>query len=142
MFLLDTDHISLDQRGHPEVRARLQRTATDMVAVSAITVEEQVRGWLAVVSAANTAQRRADAYLRLTLAVEYLASITILAYTVEADSLVNTMRKQGARIGTADLRIAATALVHGATLVTRNSKDFGRVPGLRIVDWSLPEPYQ
>ena len=139
MFLLDTDHVSLDQRGHPAIRARLQRTATDAIAISAITVEEQLRGWLAVVSAANTAQRRADAYLRLTLAVEYLASITMLAYTVEADSLVNALRTQGVRIGTADVRIAATALVYGATLVTRNGKDFGRVPGLRIVDWSLPE---
>jgi tRNA(fMet)-specific endonuclease VapC len=35
-----------------------------------------------------------------------------------------------------DLRIAATALVHTLTLVTRNTKDFARVPGLRLADWS------
>jgi tRNA(fMet)-specific endonuclease VapC len=46
------------------------------------------------------------------------------------------LRRQKIRIGTRDLRIAATALVHDLTLVTRNHKDFFRVPALRIEDWS------
>lgn len=46
------------------------------------------------------------------------------------------LRAQGVRIGTLDLRIAATALVHDLTLVTRNTKDFARVPGVRLEDWA------
>ena len=47
-----------------------------------------------------------------------------------------TLRAQGIRIGTLDLRIVATALVHDLTLVTRNTKDFARVPGARLEDWA------
>jgi tRNA(fMet)-specific endonuclease VapC len=46
------------------------------------------------------------------------------------------LRSLRQHIGTLDLRIAATALVHDLTLVTRNQKDFSRVPGLRFEDWS------
>jgi tRNA(fMet)-specific endonuclease VapC len=42
---------------------------------------------------------------------------------------------RGTPIGPNDLLIAATALAHGLTLVTRNEKEFGRVPGLRIENW-------
>jgi len=34
-----------------------------------------------------------------------------------------------------DTLIAATALAHSATLVTRNVREFARVPGLKSVDW-------
>ena len=74
------------------------------------------------------------------MAVEYFASVMLLNYTVPADTLVADLRRQGVRVGTHDLRIAAVALTHGATLVTRNERDFRQVPGLTLVDWSLPGP--
>jgi tRNA(fMet)-specific endonuclease VapC len=135
-FLLDTDHVSLDQRGHPIVRARVQAAGSEQVAVSIITVEEQMRGWLAAIRASTTPEARATAYQRLRMAVEYFASFTVVDYTAQTDTLVRDLRKQGLRIGTQDLRIAAIALVHGATLVTRNRVDFAQVPGLAIEDWS------
>ncbi len=45
----------------------------------------------------------------------------------------NDLRRVGARIADMDLLIAATALHHNLTLVTRNLRDFGRVPGLPIL---------
>jgi tRNA(fMet)-specific endonuclease VapC len=135
-FLLDTDLVSLDQRGHPLVRARVQMAGPSQVATSIITVEEQVRGWLAAIRAATTPAARVTAYERLRMAVEYFASFSIMDYTAAADALVHDLRRQGLRIGTQDLRIAAVALVNRATLVTRNSVDFQQVPGLVIEDWS------
>ena len=41
----------------------------------------------------------------------------------------------GKPIGPHDALIAATALAHGATLVTRNLREFRRVKGLRVEDW-------
>lgn len=48
------------------------------------------------------------------------------------------LKRQRIRIGTSDLRIAAIALVHGATVLTRNLRDFRQVPGLVAEDWTLP----
>ena len=47
-----------------------------------------------------------------------------------------TLEKQGTPIGPNDLVIAATVLGRNGTLVTHNRKEFGRVPGLRVVDWT------
>jgi tRNA(fMet)-specific endonuclease VapC len=46
-----------------------------------------------------------------------------------------SLRRKGIRIGTMDLRIASITLAHDATLLTRNSVDFARVPGLRFENW-------
>jgi tRNA(fMet)-specific endonuclease VapC len=41
------------------------------------------------------------------------------------------------RLGTMDLKIAAIARANDATLLTRNTTDFQKVPGLRFEDWSV-----
>jgi tRNA(fMet)-specific endonuclease VapC len=41
------------------------------------------------------------------------------------------------RVGTMDMKIAAIALAHDATLLTRNISDFEKVPGLLVEDWSI-----
>ena len=46
-----------------------------------------------------------------------------------------TLERAGQKISGNDLFIAATALAHGATLVTRNTGEFSRVTGLALEDW-------
>jgi tRNA(fMet)-specific endonuclease VapC len=46
------------------------------------------------------------------------------------------LKKRGAQLGAADLMIAAHARATGATIVTNNTKDFGRVKGLQVENWA------
>ena len=46
-----------------------------------------------------------------------------------------TLIRQGISVSAVDLMIASVALVHDLTLVTHNTADFQRVPGIRLVDW-------
>ena len=63
--------------------------------------------------------------------MRFYASIYVLPYDVEAQLRFAHLRRQQVRIGTQDLRIAAIALSQNATLVTRNRRDFAKVPGLQ-----------
>jgi tRNA(fMet)-specific endonuclease VapC len=137
IYLLDTDHVSLDQRGNPQVIAHIEAAGPEQVAISLVTVEEQLRGWLAAIRAAKSSSSRCAAYARLRATVEYFASTTLIDYDLAADTTFEDLRRQGVRIGTQDLRIASIALTQNATLVTRNTRDFSLVPGLITVDWSI-----
>jgi tRNA(fMet)-specific endonuclease VapC len=140
LYILDSDHTTLHQR---EDRAVVQRFATvpsDQVSVTIVTVEEQMRGWLALLRRAQTPERLIPAYASLHRAVAYFARVPILDYDEAAANLFAALRAQKIRIGTHDLRIAAIALATGGVLVTRNRSDFQPVPGLVLEDWSQPLP--
>ena len=66
-----------------------------------------------------------------------LAKWRILPYTESANAAVAQLKALRLNVGLADLRIAAIALEHRAVVVTRNRRDFSRVPGLNIEDWSV-----
>lgn len=53
-------------------------------------------------------------------------------------SIRSALERQGAVISEADFWIAATALEIGAVVVTNNTREFERVPGLVVEDWTLP----
>jgi predicted nucleic acid-binding protein len=55
-----------------------------------------------------------------------------------AAMITNGLKSQGQRIGLGDSFIAATALEHGLTLVSRNLSPFTNIPGLTATDWSTP----
>ncbi len=60
--MLDTDHVSLLQRGHPAVSARVLATPPDQLAVSVITFEEQLGAWYTQVRKARDPEKLARAY--------------------------------------------------------------------------------
>jgi len=135
-FLLDTDHVSLEERGHPRVIARVRAESPDSLAVSIVTVEEVIRGRMARLGRRLPASKLVQAYANFQRAVLFFRSGNIIAFDLDSERKFQELRALRLRIGTLDLRIAATTLVHDLTLVTRNHKDFSRVPGLRIEDWS------
>jgi tRNA(fMet)-specific endonuclease VapC len=139
LYVLDTDHLSLLQRGHAHVLARLAAIPLTQRAVTIVSADEQLQGRLAVIRRAKTQTDAAREYERLRETIQFFANVRILAYTTAAVSEFEALRRQGLRIGTQDLRIAAICLTQQATLATRNQRDFGLVPGLMTEDWSLPD---
>jgi len=138
LYILDTDHVSLFQRNHSTVVQHLSAVDSQSLATTIVTVEEQMRGYLAVINQATSGIKliRADAALQER--VTYFNSIQILPFDPVANAGYETLRQQKIRIGTNDLRISAIVLAVNGVLVTRNWKDFAQVPNLELVDWTIP----
>jgi tRNA(fMet)-specific endonuclease VapC len=137
LFLLDTDHLSLYQRGHPQIIRNVLCHLSDELAISVISVEEQLTGWQSLLRQSRDEQRRAEVYRRMAMAVVSLSGWTILPFSLQAMSRHVTLVRQRLNVGSNDLKIAATALECNAIVVTRNYRDFSRVGGLTIQDWSV-----
>jgi tRNA(fMet)-specific endonuclease VapC len=135
-WVLDADHVSLYQRGHPQVQARVAATPPDQLAITIITVEEQLRGRLSQIRSAASGLVRIQAYARLHEAVDYFKTVHLLDFDNTANTIYESLRQQKIRISTGDLRIAAIALAVGGVLITRNQADFSQVPGLILEDWT------
>ena len=137
LLVLDTDHFSEWQRDSAagrRLRHRLEATRPDM-AVSIITVEEQMRGWLAEIHRQRDPLRQISPYAKLQQQVEVFAEWMVLPWDAESAGLFQRFRQQGVRIGSMDLKIACIALAHEADLLTRNTSDFAQVPGLAFENW-------
>jgi tRNA(fMet)-specific endonuclease VapC len=103
---------------------------------TAINVEEQLRGRLAQIAEAKDATKQSFAYQRLIETVLLLSEFQILPYDEKSQDYYQVLKAQRIRIGTQDLRIASIALAHNGVLLTRNLRDFEKIPGLSIQDWS------
>lgn len=137
-FLLDTDTLSLLQYHNSAVLANVPNTPAADIAISSVTIQEQVQGWLAALGRARGPQQL-ESYHSLVASrlAPTWARFTILPLTQAAILRHDQLRSLRLNVGPMDLRIAAVALEAGVTVVTRNRRDFGRVPGLTIVDWSV-----
>lgn len=136
LYILDTDTLSLLQHGHPKVSQECAARHPSDLAITVISVEEQLSGWYTLLRKARRPEDLARAYQRLVDTVRTMARLTILPFTIPAIARYQQLIRLRLKVGRMDLRIAASVLEHGGTLVTRNTRDFGRVPGLVIEDWS------
>ena len=135
--LLDTDHVSLHERGHLPLRTRLASFPPEEVAVSVVRVEEILRGRLAILARRAEGEARVHAYTKFLETVQFFSTIPVVPFDMACERQFQALRAMRLRVGSRDLRIAATALVHSVVLITRNRRDFEQVPGLRLDDWSL-----
>lgn len=137
MLVLDTNHASelaFRTTSGLRVLARLNEARQD-VSVTAITVEESLRGWLAEIRRHNRPRDQIAAYARLMLQVEFYASWLVLPWDSDAADKFESLAHLRQKIGTQDLKIASIALAHDSLLLTRNVQDFTPVPGLRVENW-------
>lgn len=138
MILLDTDHLSilLDERDarHAPLLDRL-RDAHDELTIPIVSIEEQLRGWLAKLHRERDHYRLIMPYLRLTRVFTFLREWPILEWNTGAADEFVRLKSLRLRIGTQDLKIACIALAHDALLLSANLRDFEQVPGLIVEDW-------
>jgi tRNA(fMet)-specific endonuclease VapC len=139
-WILDTDHISLFQRGNPTVISKIQSISYQEIGITIVSYEEQIRGWLKIVSRSSSDfEQLTFGYGKLNETLDFYRTKTVLDFNAAAVTQFQQLLRQKIRVGTQDLRIASIALSVGGTVVTRNQRDFQRVPGLRIEDWSIVE---
>jgi tRNA(fMet)-specific endonuclease VapC len=139
LWVLDTDHISLLERGNVNIQKRLQQVDAGTVAITIITAEEKLKGRLATInslSGLERVERLAIAYRSLQSTIEDLQTLPILPFSDPARDRYRELLQQKIRVGSHDLRIAAIVLTIGGILVTRNRQDFDRIPNISITDWS------
>lgn len=131
MLILDSNIISYYFRGDPQVVPRLQALRPIDLGVPAI-VEYELRYGLLRMAPEAAAPRLADL-------ARLLQPLQILPFDSECAAHAARIRvaleAAGTPIGAHDTLIAATTLRYQATLVTRNVREFSRVPGLQWLNW-------
>lgn len=140
MIILDTDHLTVLKYARDDRFARLAQRMADSAdqdfATTAITLEEQLRGWLAQINRFQDPVKQIPAYAELTGLIEFFSYWTILPFDAAAAQKFNGYRQQKIKTGTMDLKIASIAVAQNALLLTSNSRDFESIPDLRIEDWT------
>jgi tRNA(fMet)-specific endonuclease VapC len=138
LYVLDTDIVGFVQQAHPIVLQHLQTmSSADTVATTIVTIEEDIGGWLPACRRAQDGAARMQAYTRLQKALLFYQRVTWLPFNDAAAMIFDQLRAKKLRLGTNDLCIAATTLSVSGILVTRNSKDFRRIPDLILQDWTI-----
>lgn len=130
LFTLDTNVVSALIAADESVMYRWKdvRMRGISVRLNAVSYYETPRGLVLP----KFARKRA-AFDRL-VSLQGVLPLDLPALDIASD-IYGALRMQGALLEDADILIAAIALSHGATLVTRNLKHFERVEGLRLESW-------
>jgi tRNA(fMet)-specific endonuclease VapC len=136
MNLLDTDTLSLLMKGRPKVVERVARA--DHIAIPIVSRIEILQGRFASVLKAADGNQLLLAQHWLLENERYLNGVEIVHLDSAAAAEFDRLRenKKLRKIGRGDLLIACIALAHRATLVSRNTRDFQLVPGLRLENWA------
>jgi tRNA(fMet)-specific endonuclease VapC len=138
MMILDSDHFSEFLKGTSPagelLRQRLQ-ASSEPVAVTIVTAEELMRGWLSLIHRQKQVRSQIPAYTELQRLISVLGRWNVLPWDDAAVAEFENLRTAKIRVGTMDLKIASIALAHNATVLSRNRIDFERVPNLPVEDW-------
>ena len=133
LFMLDTDTCIFLMRGDsPALAAKVQSVPLQQQVMSAVTFAELTYG----VQVSTAAKRKQNQSVLDSLALH----LAVLDWPQDAAKhyaeIRADLKKRGAQIGAAELMIAAHARAMGAIVVTNNVKDFERVKGLVVENWT------
>jgi len=129
MFLLDTNTLIYFFKGKGKVAEHLFSVPPGEVAISSLSLYEIEVG---IAKSVQPAKRRQqfDTFLTVVSVLPFDREAARAAATVRVD-----LERRGLPIGPLDNLIAGVALAHRSTLVTRNTREFSRLPSLALIDW-------
>ena len=138
MFLLDTDIATLVFHRHERSLARMAVVNSDQIALAIVTRLEVLHGRIEAVIKAATAEQLLRAVAGLARSETFLNQFQIVSIDERAAAQFEQLRaiKKLNKMDRGDMLQAAIALTTGATLVTRNTKDYANVPGLMLENWA------
>ena len=140
-FLLDTDHISILQKQsgaeYAALMARIGQVKRAELAFCIVSFHEQVLGCNSYLAQAKTSADVERGYRMFDRVLSAFAAAHVLPFDSNASLVFDGLVAKRLRVATMDLRIASITLSQGLTLLTRNARDFGKVPGLVIDDWTI-----
>ena len=129
--MLDTDiciYLAKDQ--YPQVTARFERLKPEQLVMSAITYGELQNG-------ANKSSQRSRTLSQLAELIQYIPVESLASSAAQAYGEIRAaLERQGSMIGNYDLWIAAHAMAMNVTLATNNDREFLRVTGLSVENWT------
>jgi tRNA(fMet)-specific endonuclease VapC len=139
MYLLDTDHLSILERGGSscqKLRARLAQVEATEVGTTIISYEEQTRGWLDRAAKIHEIEAQVRIYEKLERNLILFSRMKMLSFDLAAATEFHQLRRTYRRSGAMDLKIAAIAITQGAVILTRNLSDFAQIREVQAEDWS------
>ncbi|HHR6079469.1 TPA: type II toxin-antitoxin system tRNA(fMet)-specific endonuclease VapC [Providencia alcalifaciens] len=129
-YLLDTNIVIFTIKRRPAALLPKFNQHADQLAISTITLAELVFG----------AEKSMNPERNLAVVNDFVSRLCVLPYDEAAACHYGDIRanleKQGKKIGENDLHIAAHARSKGLIVVTNNTREFERVDGLRLEDWT------
>jgi tRNA(fMet)-specific endonuclease VapC len=140
-YLLDTDHLSILQRqagrDFSNLSTRMAQYPLSNFAVSTVTFHEQMLGSHAYINRARNLDDVVKGYEMMARLVSDFKVLPLISFDAGAATTFDQLQSQRIQLAKMDARIAAIALSHGLILLTRNHRDFGKVAGLLIEDWTV-----
>lgn len=132
-YLLDTNIVSYFLRGQfANLEQRILNTEYDQVCISVITAGELAYGF----ARTNPSRRLANLQAKLGALLQALPTRPLPAgVAAHYGRTRSALEKNGTPIGGNDLWLAAHALAENLVLVTNNTREFERVPGLTVENW-------
>lgn len=140
-YLLDTDHLSIIQREKGQDYANLSTRMAQYplldFAIFIVTFHEQILGSHTYINRARNSNEIVKGYEMIERIRKDFIILPIILFDRAAVLVFERLQVQRIQMATMDLRIASIALSRGLILLTRNSRDFEKVPMLTIEDWTI-----
>jgi len=130
-FMLDTNIVIYVIKRRPAELINVFNKHADQMCISSITLAELIHG----------AEKSSLPEKNMKIVEDFISRLEVLSYDSEAAMHYGDIRadleKKGIPVGVNDLHIAGHARSRGLIIVTNNTKEFTRVEGLRITDWTV-----